>query len=256
MKPRRLLLFIALLIALAFGSACERAGLYDLAKNGEGLVYIVTKDGASDVRLYVTTGEDYFKQYYVGNTPNIIEGVFASERGEVFILRTVGLYYSNGDYSSWTDEVAPPFPGAGTRIFSMHDTVYAVDSSGNIHRRTDTGWIPHGNFHQSAGYQPMPSRATVIYCVGNANTIDSYYSGNNSFDPNYNTGPSFIPAAPAGTIYAYKCGSRFFIGRLGRAVPRPRGRGAHRRHLPDARHGRRERHSRHDGRVICRRRMR
>jgi hypothetical protein len=51
-----------------------------------------------------------------------------------------------------------------------------------------------------------------IYCVGNANTIASYFSGNNSFDPNYNTGPTFNPAAPAGIVSAYKCGSRFFIG--------------------------------------------
>jgi hypothetical protein len=210
MKPRRLLLFIVLLITLAFGSACERAGLYDLAKNGEGLVYIVTKDVLLDVRLIATTGEEYFKQYYVGNTPNVIEGVFASERGEVFILRTVGMFYSDGDYSHWTD-MATPFGGAGTRIFSAHDTAYAVNSGGSIYRWDGTLWVLAGAFLNPPALA-YAFEGDTIYCVGNINHINSYHTGSNSFDSAYNNIPSFLPAAPAGTLYAHKCGGRFFIG--------------------------------------------
>jgi hypothetical protein len=134
MNPQRLLLCIALLPMLAFGSACERAGLYDLAKNGEGLVYIVTKDGASDVRLYVTTGEDYFKQYYVGMTPNVIEGVFASERGEVFILRTIGDALRRGGHEDFLD--------ARHRVRRGRRREYTPED------RHGVG--PHGSFHQPA----------------------------------------------------------------------------------------------------------
>jgi hypothetical protein len=210
MKPRRLLLCIALLIALAFGPACERAGLYDLAKNGEGLVYIVTKDVLLDVRLIATTGEEYFKQYYVGNTPNIIEGIFTAGGGQVFILRTVGMFYSDGDYSHWTD-IATPFGGAGTRIFSAHDTAYAVNSVGSIYRWDGTLWVLAGAF-LNPPVSTYAFEGDTIYCVGNINTINSYHTGSNSFDSAYNNTPMFNPVAPVGTIFAHKCGGRFFMG--------------------------------------------
>jgi hypothetical protein len=177
------------LAILALCGGCQRAELFDLAKEGAGLVYAMGDNPLTATTWLYVAGEEYFRAYDTHS--NILPtSMVVNSRGRVLAVQ-VGIIYTHFGESyedTWNPVTGnPPFVSiehlgeeflvldTGTQIYTLHE-----DSSLESNPWTDVADISGalGSYIPQLLFRDFASGAVFLYAGGPQNAIFRLSPGN------------------------------------------------------------------------------
>ena len=196
------LLIVTLTITVL--SSCDRANMYDLAKNGPDLVFAITDDGATYNTVIISDGRDYTREYLNEGPYFSPTNLFVNDRGDLMVtVSGASVYITSNGYSNWEG----PFPDPGTGSYAGiagigNDFYLLMDAGGSfyIYRfdKNTNSWVDQQDIYSAlTGAAELASKSNGIFALVTelASTDYYYYIYNlNDMQVNqiaaYNNGPS------------------------------------------------------------------